>query len=155
MLARRIAAGFVVGLLAIFGFAGCDKKVGDAIILSKEHIAAKISATPGEPSSSAAASTSTASESQGDAEETATGLAGGTIAVGPYIMKPEVRGTSRDPRAINHEQWLVTVKMIHDLRLIDVHADQAQFQKLKEGDRVKVTYKMGKYTGTVWDAEIR
>jgi hypothetical protein len=37
----------------------------------------------------------------------------------------------------------------------NVQADQACFEKLKEGDRVKVSYRIGKYTGTVWDSEIR
>jgi hypothetical protein len=69
-------------------------------------------------------------------------------------MKPEVRGTSRDPRALKAEQWLVKVRMIDNGRTIQVHADQAQWQKLRENDRVKVRYRVGKYTGTVWYAEI-
>jgi hypothetical protein len=32
--------------------------------------------------------------------------------------------------------------------------DQPRWEALKVGDRVKVTYKTGKYTGTVWDSEI-
>ena len=31
---------------------------------------------------------------------------------------------------------------------------ERQWEKLRENDRVKVTYRAGKYTGTVWDAEI-
>ncbi len=35
-------------------------------------------------------------------------MADDEIAVDGYVMKPEVRGTSRDPRAVNSaEQWLV------------------------------------------------
>ena len=41
-----------------------------------------------------------------------------------------------------------------DLRRIDVQADQEQWKKLKIGDRVKVSYRQGKYTGTVWSAQI-
>jgi ribosomal protein L19 len=49
----------------------------------------------------------------------------------------------------------VKVEMIYDLRKIDIRADRQQFEKLKEGDRIKVAYRIGKYTGTVWDAEIK
>ena len=38
--------------------------------------------------------------------------------------------------------------MRDDDRTIEVHADRAQWEKLRENDRVKVTYRMGKYTGT-------
>jgi hypothetical protein len=30
----------------------------------------------------------------------------------------------------------------------------AQWEKLRENDQVNVTYHIGKYTGTVWGAEI-
>ena len=69
-------------------------------------------------------------------------------------MKPEMRGTSRDPRALKDEQRLVKVRMLDDGRRIQVHADRAQWEKLRENDRVKVKYRAGKYTGTVWYSEI-
>ncbi len=69
-------------------------------------------------------------------------------------MKPEMRGTSRDPRALKDEQRLVKVRMLDDGRRIQVHADRAQWEKLRENDRVKVKYRVGKYTGTVWYSEI-
>ena len=59
-----------------------------------------------------------------------------------------------DERATNHEQWIVKVRMLDDGRRIDVRADHAQWEKLRENDRVKVKYRVGKYTGTVWAAEI-
>lgn len=31
------------------------------------------------------------------------------VVVDHYIMSPDVRGTSQDPRATNHEQWIVKV----------------------------------------------
>jgi hypothetical protein len=67
---------------------------------------------------------------------------------------PKVRGTGRDPRALKAEQRLVKVRMLDDGRRIQVHADRAQREKLRENDRVKVTYRRAKYTGTVWGAEI-
>ena len=81
-------------------------------------------------------------------------MADDEIAVEGYVMKPEVRGTSRDPRAMQHEQWLVKVRMLDNGRTFQVPADRAQWEKLKENDRVKVKYRTGKYTGTVWAAEI-
>ena len=60
-----------------------------------------------------------------------------------------------DPRATNHEQWIVKVRMRDDGRTIEVRADRAQWKKLHETDQVKVTYRVGKYTGTVWDAEAK
>jgi hypothetical protein len=134
---------FVLGLLAIFCLAGCEKQSGEAVVLTKEHIAA---APPA--SETATASASATSEEQprpiGDDE----------ITVDGYVMKPEVRGTGRDPRALKDEQWRVKVRMIHDGRTFNVQAEQGQFDKLKEGDRVQVRYRLGKYTKTVWDAEI-
>jgi hypothetical protein len=61
----------------------------------------------------------------------------------------------KDERATNHEQWIVKVRMRDNGRRIEVRADQAQWEKLHENDRVKVTYRVGKYTGTVWDSEIK
>ncbi len=81
-------------------------------------------------------------------------MADDEIAVDEYVMKPEVRGTSRDPRALSHEQWIVKVRMLDDGRTFQVPADQARWEKLRENDRVKVRYRTGKYTGTVWAAEI-
>lgn len=35
------AVGFVTELIFVLGFAGCDKKSGEAVVIEKEHIAAK------------------------------------------------------------------------------------------------------------------
>jgi hypothetical protein len=45
--------------------------------------------------------------------------------------------------------------MLDNGRRIEVRADRAQWEKLRENERVKITYRAGKYTGTVWDAEIQ
>ncbi len=70
------------------------------------------------------------------------------------MMKPEVRGTSHDPRALKDEQWVVKIRMISNGRTFNAQADRSQFDKLKEGGRVRVRYRIGKYTKTVWDAEV-
>jgi hypothetical protein len=69
-------------------------------------------------------------------------------------MKREVRGTSRDPRAMKDEQWIVKLRLVGDARELSVFANQTQFEKLREGDRVRVRYWVGKYTGTVWATKI-
>jgi hypothetical protein len=76
------------------------------------------------------------------------------IDVDGYVMKPEVRGTSRDQRALYYEQWMVKVRMLDSGRTFQVSADRAKWEKLRENDRVRVRHRTGKYTGTVWAAEI-
>lgn len=140
---------FVLGLVAIFWLSGCEKQSGEAVVLAKEHIAAALPISETSPAGPAMSPNeiSTSAEQPrpiGDDE----------ITVDGYVMKPEVRGTSHDPRALKDEQWLVKVRMIHDGRTFNVQTEQGQFDKLKEGDRVRVSYRLGKYTKTVWDAEI-
>ena len=121
----------------------CEKQSGEAVVLAKEHIDAALP---------------TAETPKGQSEPGPTAeirpMADDEIAVDGYVMKPEERGTSRDPRALKDEQWLVKVRMLDDGRTIQVPADQARWEKLRENDRVKVRYRTGKYTGTVWAAEI-
>jgi hypothetical protein len=143
----QIFLGFIVGFVVIPSFAGCEKKSGEAVVLEKEHIAAM--ETP--PKEQAADPIKSATNDDAKVTE----LGKNDITVDAYVMNKNVRGTSRDPRATNNEQWLVKVRMIEGGRQFNVQADQARFEKLKEGDRVKVSYRIGKYTGTVWDSEIR
>jgi hypothetical protein len=139
---KAIVPGYVVALLLI-GFSGCDKKSGEAVVLAKEHIDA---ALPNAETPSA--------ELTPSPDEQLRPMADDEIAVDGYVMKPEARGTSRDPRALKHEQWIVKVRMVDNGRTFQVPADQARWEKLREHDRVKVRYRTGKYTGTVWAAEI-
>ena len=82
-------------------------------------------------------------------------MAKNEIVVDGIVMDREVRGTSRDPRAGTEEQWRVKVQLVADGRRFNVQADKAKWEKLKPGDRIKVKYSEGKYTGTVWGAEIQ
>jgi hypothetical protein len=139
---------YVIGLLAILCLAGCEKQSGEAVVLAKEHIAASsIENTPGTENSASP------NESKSNDEQLPP-MSDNEITVDGYVMKPQVRGTSRDPRALKDEQWLVKVRMIHAGRTFNLQADQVQFDKLKEGDRVHVSYRIGKYTKTVWGAKI-
>lgn len=140
---------FALGLLAIFYLAGCEKHSGEAVVLAKENIAA----APPISETSPAGSPASPNEVSTSAEELRP-ISDDEITVDGYVMKPEVRGTSRDPCALKDEQWRVKVRMIYDGRTFNVQADQGQFDKLKEGDRVQVRYRLGKYTKTVWGAEI-
>jgi hypothetical protein len=72
-----------------------------------------------------------------------------------YVAAVKEGEEIKDERATNHEQWIVKVRMRDNGRRIEVRADQAQWEKLHENDRVKVTCRVGKYTGTVWAAEIK
>jgi hypothetical protein len=49
-------------------------------------------------------------------------MADDEIAVDGYVMKPEVRGTSRDPRALKDEQWMVKVRTLDNGRTFQVPA---------------------------------
>jgi hypothetical protein len=142
---KSIVPAFAVAvLLLMMCLVGCEKKSGEAVVLAKEHIAA----APPNPE------TPNPQSSAGPNEQLRP-IADDEITLDGYVMKPEVRGTSRDPRALQAEQWLVKVRMIADARTFNVPAEQKQFDKLKEGDRVKVRYRVGKYTNTVWSAEIQ
>jgi hypothetical protein len=80
---------------------------------------------------------------------------GDAIVIGKDHVAAAKQGEEiKDARATNHEQWIVKVRMLDNGRRIEVRAYRGQWEKLHENDRVKVTYRAGKYTGTVWDAEI-
>jgi hypothetical protein len=80
---------------------------------------------------------------------------GEAIVIGKdYVAAVKQGEEIKDERATNHEQWIVKVRMLDNGRRIEVRADRAQWEKLRENDRIKVTYHVGKYTGTVWGAEI-
>src|SRR5215216_4253958 len=141
---KPTVSALLVALFFITTMMGCEKRSGDAVVISKEHIAAAPPTTE-KPNAHSAASPNEELRPMADDE----------IAVDGYVMKPEARGTSRDPRALKDEQWLVKVRMLSDARTFNVQTEQAQFEKLKEGDRVNVRYRVGKYTNTVWRAEIQ
>ncbi len=127
---RTSVPACVVGAFLTIAVTGCEKKSGEAVVLAKEYIAAAlpIAVTPNV-------------QSAPSTEEQPRPMADGEIAVDGYAMKPEVRGTSRDPRALKDEQWIVKVRMRDNGRTIQVHADRAQWEKLRENDRVKVRYR--------------
>jgi hypothetical protein len=140
---RTSAPSCVVAAFLIIAITGCEKNSGEAVVLAKEHIDAALP-TAETPNAQSAPSPDEHLRPMRDDE----------IAVDGYVMKPEVRGTSRDPRALKDEQWIVKVRMLDNGRTFQVPTDQAKWEKLRENDRVRVTYHVGKYTGTVWSAEI-
>jgi hypothetical protein len=163
MLVRQsfVRLRIALALFAATSISSCTKNLGDAVVLEKEHIdAAEPSPTPvptpvttlsenpprPEPARGPSASPSD--------EPVQTELAPDEIAVDSYVMKKTVRGTSKDPRASTQEQWLMKVEAVQDGKHFTIHADRAHFLKYKVGDRVRVRYKVGNYTGTVWGAAI-
>jgi len=138
--ARIIMSGMI--LLAL---AGCSRNSGEAVVLEKEHIAAAEIVSP----------TPTPASAANDETETARDLKPGEIVLDGYLMDKDLRGTSKDPRALTNEQWLVRAELISGGRKIDAHADRRQHEKVKPGDHVQISYRTGKYTGTIWSAEIK
>jgi len=81
---------------------------------------------------------------------------GDAIVIGKdYVAAVKQGEEIKDERATNHEQWIVKVRMLDNGRTVEAHVDRGQWEKLRESDRVKVAYRVGKYSGTVWDAEIK
>jgi hypothetical protein len=140
---RKSVAPYVVTAFLIICLAGCDKKSGEAVVLAKEHIDAALPTKE----------TPTTESTPGQNEQLRP-MADDEIAVDGYVMKPDARDTSRDPRALTHEQWIVKVRMLDNGRTFQVPADQTKWEKLRENDRVKVRYRTGRHTGTVWATEI-
>jgi hypothetical protein len=133
---------FLIVFALAWTMAGCNKRSGEALVLAKEHIDAgervEPSATPGSADN-----------------QPVRAMRDDEIEVDGYVMKPEVRGTSRDPRALPTEQWVVKVRLVEGRLQFNVPVDRAHWEKVKPGDRVMVTYSQGKYTGTVWGAELK
>jgi hypothetical protein len=132
----------ILATFFIIGVTGCEKYSGQAVVLAKEHIDA---VPPNAETPKPQAESAPNAEIRSMADE---------IAVDGYVMKQEVRGTSRDPRALKDEQWLVKVRMLDNGRTFQVPADQAKWEKLHENDRIEIRYRTGKYTGTVGATEI-
>lgn len=157
-------ASLAASLVVIAGLAACSKKGGEAIVVAKEYIAAgeeRATPTPGQspgsPETSAAAVSATpGTDNVVEYEETeAKPLAEDEVEVDGHVMKKAVQGTSKDPRAYpGLEQWRISVELVDGGRSFTVRARQDQYQRLKIGDRVKIRYSEGNYTGTVWNAEI-
>lgn len=151
-LSVRLAA-----VLAVIYLAGCSKKSGEAIVQDKEHIDAgdpPPTPTPGASVTAAEASPAASPQESADEIHEAPPLAEDEIVVDTYVMKKNVRGTKKDPRAYpGLEQWRVNVRIV-GVGGTTLRATKKQYEKLKVGDRVKVRYKQGDYTGTIWSAEI-
>ncbi len=135
------------------------------MVVEKEYIAAGeepatptpgATAEPAEPVATPVTAKASPSESGETVEYTkAKPLADDEIVIGNYVMKKDIRGTSKDPRAHpGLEQWRINVQMVAGSRSFMVQANQKQYERVKVGDRVKVRYRKGKYTDTVWSAEI-
>jgi hypothetical protein len=133
---------------------GCARKHGEAIVLEKEHIDAAESTRSTSSPSPVARITGEITKSPDGDEPVIQEMAPDEIAVDGYVMKKEVRGTSKDPRAGSDEKWLVKVALTQGGRRFNIHTDRAHYETLKLNDRIKVKYSEGNYTSTVRSAEI-
>jgi hypothetical protein len=152
-----VMLGITLALFLTVSVTSCTKTVGEVVVLEKEHIdaappsptpATTLTENPAPPSPAASPEASPADE------PVKTELAPDEIVVDTFVMKKNVRGTGKDPRASPEEQWLMKMEARQDGRRFTIHADRAHFLKYKVGDRVRVRYKVGNYTGTVWGATI-
>ena len=141
---RRLSLPGLVLLLVALTLFGCSKKRSAATVISKEHIdIAEARPSPSPDPATTEPQLTTAEEMKAD-----------EIEVDGYVMKKQVRGTSKDPRATKDEQWRITVR-IEDIGLSKlIQSDRAHYDKLKVGDHIRVAYYKGNYTGTVWAADI-
>lgn len=116
--------GTLLTVFVLFGsLTGCQKKSGEAIVLTKEHIA--IAETPVRSAGSPAA---TPVETPAGEEDKPIGPGADDITVDSYVMNKDLRGTSKDPRATDREQWLVKVRMVEGGRQFNVQAEPAQYK---------------------------
>jgi hypothetical protein len=148
MMPRCYFAPLKAGLV-LFGaltFCGCDQKKSEAIVSAKEHIdVAEV-----KPSPTPVAASDAAKEKAPEYRE----MAPDEIDVDGFVMKKEVRGTSKDPRAKSEEQWRVKVDITNARQSCTILTDRARYDRLKIGDRIKVRYRQGQFTGKVWFADI-
>jgi hypothetical protein len=75
-----------------------------------------------------------------------------TVVAKEYIPA-HVEGTPREERQIDRERWLVKVEMKNG-RKAEADIDAELWKALKVGDRVWADYYEGKYTGTIWSADL-
>jgi hypothetical protein len=72
-----------------------------------------------------------------------------------YIPATYSSTAGEEGRELVAEQWILLVRMRDDAKRIRISVDLPEWEKAKAGDRVKVSYSQGKYTGTVWAAELK
>jgi hypothetical protein len=152
-----LSIGFGLVLVVGASLGGCDKKRSEAIVIDKEHIdAAEIipSRSP-EPTSEPGKENPDKSPSPDEpAYREAAPLGPDEIVLDGRVMKKEVRGTSKDPRATKDEQWRVTVDIPAARQPHTIHTDRTHYDRVKVGDRIKIRYRVGQFTGMVWIADI-
>jgi hypothetical protein len=151
-----VSIRFALLVLVTASFTGCDKKRTETIVTAKEHIdAAENTPSPSpEPTPGKAKDGTQKSSSRETVYKEAAPLADDEIEVDGRVMKKQVRGTSRDPRATKEEQWRVTVHIPAAKQSHTIQTDRGHYDRVKVGDRIKVVYRVGQFTSVVWYADI-
>jgi hypothetical protein len=119
---RPSVAPWVVATFLIIAVAGCKKNSGEAVVLAKEHVDAALptAETPG-------------AQSEPSPDEHLRPMADDEIAVDGHAMRPEVRGTSRDLRAVQYEQWIVKVRMLDNGSHIPSPGRSSKMEEIARG----------------------
>ncbi len=76
------------------------------------------------------------------------------VVTGKEYVPAQTGTTAIADNQLDHEQWIVEVEMANRLKG-SVPVEHARWESLKMGDKVKVSYSQGKYTGTIWGIEIQ
>src|ERR1700730_11884831 len=129
-------------LSTLLALSGCEKRSGHAVVILKEHIPARAKGPSPAGEMAKRPKSERSEEKPGINEEKETDRDDGTVTVDGHVMKREVRGTGQDPRARNHEQWIVTVRLTDIGNSFSVQTDRAQFEKLNVSDVVQVIYRV-------------
>jgi hypothetical protein len=152
MMIRRCLTSLCPVIVLALGLSlcGCDKKRSEAIVISKEHI----DVAEAKPSPTPRATGDEMNDSKTKDEPVYREMAADEIDVDGFVMNKEVRGTSKDPRAKSEEQWRIRVQIPDARQSLIIQSDRAHYDRLKIGDRIRIKYRQGQFTGKVWFAEI-
>lgn len=121
LLLRQLIA-LAAGLVLLSGFAGCWKRNGEAVIIGKEYVAAmEISATPKADNNASPIEPVT-----GDSPKQLAGSDDLATVEPEESTGVDDQGPAQDPRATDHDQWIVNVRMTNNARKIDVRVEPPQ-----------------------------
>jgi uncharacterized OB-fold protein len=79
---------------------------------------------------------------------------GDAVVTGKEHIPAATAAATPQEHRLAEEQWIVNVEMVDDGRRVNLRVDKPVWERVTIGQRLRVTYREGKYTGTIWDSEI-